>query len=346
MKKKKLLIILGCIVLFLIINYFIGGYIATAIVNKTIFDKRGSDVEVFDEDNLEYIIYKYRVDYPNLSVREEYDFKSGKNNLKGYYYKHEDEKGLVLSAHGMGSLADGLDTQYQNWFYENGYSVFAIDLTASGNSEGNSMKGLFQSAYDVKAAYDFIIENNLIKNKFIMVGHSWGAFGISASLSLGVKADYIITFSAYDTPFELMFHRAKQTVGGFADFTYPAFKLSCATYFGNKIFMSASKAIKKSNIKALIFQGIYDTTVPYNTFSVYNRLNDNDNVKRVLLERIDHTTPWLSVESNNKYYQYLYHYQTEITTEEEKEEFKASINKDETTILSDIVIDNINSFLS
>jgi hypothetical protein len=66
----------------------------------------------------------------------------------------------------------------------------------------------------------------------------------------------------------------------------------------------------------------------------------------VLLERIDHTTPWLSVESNNKYYQYLYHYQTEITTKEEKEEFKASINKDETTILSDIVIDNINSFLS
>ena len=45
MKKKKLLIILGCIFLFLIINYFIGGYIATAIVNKSIFDKEAQTLK-------------------------------------------------------------------------------------------------------------------------------------------------------------------------------------------------------------------------------------------------------------------------------------------------------------
>lgn len=340
-KRKKLLIILGGILLFLIINYFVGGFIATAVVNKTIFDKRGSTIE--DLDEYEYLVHKVRDDYPSLSVREEYDFKSGKNNLKGYYYKHEDEKGLVLSAHGMGSLADGLDAEYQNWFYENGYSVFAIDLTASGKSEGNSMKGLFQSAYDVKAAYDFIIKNDLIKNKFIMVGHSWGAFGVSASLSLGVKADYIISFSAYDTPFEMMFGKAKNSIGGFADFTYPAFRLSCMTYFGNKIFMSASKSIKKSNTKALIFHGENDDLVPYNTFSLYNRINDGVNVKKVLLEKIDHNSPWLSVESNDYYYHYL---PKQDLTQEEKEALKAEIDKDKTTILSDIVIDNINNFLS
>ncbi len=341
--KKRIIKISVIIILFLIINYFVGGIIAANIVVSNIFGHRGSNYSdlLLDENN----IYKRIEEYDSLKNYETYNFYSGKNKLSGYYHKVDDSKGLVVTVHGMTSQAFNDDIQYQSYFVENGYSVFAIDLTASGNSEGKSMKGLHQSAYDVKACYDFLKEESLLEDKLILVGHSWGAFGASASLSLGVDADYVITFSAYDNPYDTMVRYSVNSVGGFIYTTIPTFYITTSIKYGKNNTLSASKSLKKSNAKSLIIHGEADKSIPYNKEALYAKMDENDNTKKILLPEIGHSGPWRTKEAN----QYI----DEITANIKKlkknkqdiKEYVDSIDKNKTSELNIDLFNEIKDFI-
>ena len=343
MKRKKIIKICIIISLILIINYFVGGIIAANIVISNIFDHRGSSYSdlLLDENN----IYKRIDEYDSLKNYDEYDFYSGKNKLKGYYHKVSDSKGLVISVHGMTSQALNDDIEYQNYFVENGYSLFAIDLTASGNSEGKSMKGLHQSAYDVKACYDFLKEEGLLEDKLILVGHSWGGFGVSASLSLGVEADYIITFSAFDNPYDTMVRYSVNAVGDFIYTTIPTFYITTSIKYGKNNTLSASKALKKSNAKSLIIHGKADKSIPYNKEALYAKMEENDKVKKILLDGIGHSGPWRTKEAND----YIEEIRTNIKKmKKEKKDIKScidSIDKNKTSEINNELMNKIKEFI-
>ena len=343
MKKKKIIKICIIVSLILIINYFVGGIVAASIVISNIFDHRGSNYSdlLLDENN----IYKRIEEFDSFKNYEVYDFYSGKNRLKGYYHKIEDSKGLVISVHGMTSQAFNDDIEYQNYFVENGYSLFSIDLTASGNSEGKSMKGLHQSAYDVKACYDFLKNENMLEDNLILVGHSWGAYGVGASLSLGVDADYVITFSAFDNPYDTMVRYSVNAVGGFIYTTIPTFYITTSIKYGKNNTLSASKALKKSNCKSLIIHGENDKSIPYNKEALYAKMNENDKTKKILLEGISHSGPWRTKEANL----YIEEIQSKIKElKKNKGDIKSyidSIDKNKTSELNIDLFNEIKDFI-
>ena len=344
MKKRKRIIIISCIILFLIISYFLGGIIASNIVLNNIFDKRGSDLSSLL--NVEERIYKTRNDYDILKERTEYYFYNNYNEkLVGYYYKTNDSKGLVISAHGMTSQADSFDAEYQSYFVENGYNLFSFDLTASGKSEGNSMRGLHQSAYDVYSAYTFLKANNLLENNLILVGHSWGAYGVATSLSLGVKANYLITFSAFDNPYDTYIRYSKNYMGDFINLTIPSFFISTEIKYGKNNRLSASQAIKDSKIKSLIIHGNNDNSIPYDNEALYNHVKDYNNCETLLLDGINHNRPWLSKESK-EYVNDNINNKIKELKDNELDTFINNIDKNKTTELSNIVFNKINNFLN
>ena len=342
--RKKLLII-SSIFLTLIFLYFAGGLISSNIVLSNIFDKRMSNLETLLEP--EYKIYKNRDDYNSLNNRIEYDFYSDNNKLKGYYYKNNNSKGLVIACHGMTSQADGMDIAYQNYFFENNYSVFSFDLTAHGRSEGNSISGLHQAAYDVKACYDFIFDNKLNENNIILIGHSLGGYGVAAALNLGVKANYLITFSAFDNPYDTMVRYSKNSVGDIINLTIPTFNMTTSFKYGDNKNLSASSGIKESNINSLIIHGKDDISIPYNDASLYAKVKDYNNVNAILLDDCGHNTPWYSINANNYVKNEIKSKLEELkNNKKELNDYIDTIDKNKTSELSNVVFDNINKFLN
>ena len=325
--------------------YFGGGIIAHLFVNQAVFHHRGSDAS--DLLKPENVIFKQRADYPVLAKRSIHHFASGDNQLTGYYYQASSSKGLVLAVHGMGGCSDDDNAEYQQWFLGQSYSVFALDLTASGQSEGNSMISLAQSAYDVRACYDYLNASSLLEDKVIFVGHSWGAYGIAASLGLGAKADYVITFAAFDNPFDTMMQYARNYAGWVADFTYPAFGLSSAMVHGNDAYLSASKALTSSSTKALVIQGEDDVSVRYDGNSLYHHVLDLPNVEPCLLKGYGHTGLWRSQEANTYAAQEVLPKIKQLQDNpDELASYVASVDKEKTSALNDEVFSKITTFLA
>ena len=337
MKTRSLVKTILITGLALTVLYFGGGAIAYGAVSAVVFSRR----EV--NEDIAYI-YKVRSDYPALSTRSEHSFLSGNNTLRGYLYSAFSPKGLVLAVHGMGSNSDSDDAQYQQWFLDQGYDVFALDLTCCGNSGGSSFKSLAQSAYDVASCFDYLTSHNLMKDQFIMVGHSWGGYGIAASLQLGVKADKVITFSAFDIPLDTMMEYARSYAGGIADFSYPSFALDSYIVQGKDASLSAFDGLKVSNTKALVIHGEEDNSVKIDGNSLYRRAKDLPNVTTLTLSNVGHAGPWRSTISLD--------YVKEVVEpklkerSEDKKFFLASIDKEKTSQLSDQVFSKITSFLA
>lgn len=345
MKRAKK-IILG-IVAALVVSYVAGGITAAFVVDGIVFERRGSDESKLK--NVEYRLRYQREDYPSLATREVYSVPSNGNRLAGYFYKAEPSKGVVITAHGMNSLSDGLDVAYQQWFCSQGYSVFALDLTASGRSEGTSMVGLHRSALDVQCAYNFLQSNGLLRGKTILCGHSWGGFGAAMSVCLGVKADAVITFSAFANTFDTMVSYASQKVGPLAYATIPTFYLGTAMKHGASAFYDAAKAVRESASKFLVIHGEKDKSVPLSETSLYGKTKDYPNVSTVLLPDIGHEAPWESLAAK-EYLQKdvlpkLEELKQEGASTEELDTFISSVDKSRSSELNTDLFATIQSFL-
>ena len=299
-KKKRLAIIIPSIIVgSLCLLYFGGGYVAALIVPDAIFGNRLSTIN--DEKSFSKIVYYSQKDYPDLSSRTEVTFPSGDHSLTGYFYQAKEAKGTFVFAHGIHGYADDETAMIQNSLLGAGYSVFAIDLTASGRSEGEGIKSLAQGAYDVEAALNYLFAQNQFYaplSNLYLAGYSWGAYSVSASLNFNYpsKISGVICFSGFDNPEGAMIALARNYVGFLADMNSPVFDWGLATKIGDDRHLSGSQGIQSSGAKAYLIQGDGDSVVPLSC-SLYNSLEDSSKVKRVLREGFGHARPWLSEKS-------------------------------------------------
>ena len=293
-EKKKKLTIVKIVIPIVISFYLISGILSSFFVNMVLNKVSTSSISILEK--YPNTVFKTRSDYPSLENRTEHVFKSGKNKLYGYYYDVIDEKGLIISSHGLNNLSDGSNAQMHDYFVNLGYDVFAIDLTASGRSEGHSTISLFQSAYDIKNAYQYLVDNNLMKDNLILVGHSWGGYGSAIVSKMGIKANKVITFSAYDGAADLIFHEVKGKIGFLSYLIYPTIVLGNLIEYGDNAFISAANEIKNNDTEYLVIQGEKDGIVPYGG-TLYKKTLGFDNVTSLYLEGVAHDYPWLDLSS-------------------------------------------------
>lgn len=291
-RKKKIKKITLITTIVILAFYLIGGILASFIVNNTIFQGSTTSLDLLNQ--YPNTVFKTRDDYPLLANRIEHQFKSGNNTLYGYYYDVNDEKGLVISAHGINNLADGSNAQMHNYFVSLGYDVFAIDLTGSGRSEGRSTVSLSQSVIDIKNAYQYLKNNALLKDNLILMGHSWGAYGVTMASS-EIEANKVIAFSTFNRPIDLMFDMAEDAAGFLAYLTYPTFIVGNLLQYGTNPFKKANAVIKKKDeTQFLIIQGDKDNLLPYED-TLYHKTLGYQNVTSLLLNDIGHDYPWLDL---------------------------------------------------
>lgn len=312
-KKTKAIIISSSIISFLLLSYFLGGYLAGLGVTHALFDHRQSNASDLNSKPY-YLSQKTREDYPSLSNRRDFSFVSLGNSLKAHLYEVSDPKGTLIFVHGLSSLGDGESSSMQDYFLSKGYDIITFDLTGHGESQGEGIGGLYQASYDVAALIDAIFEENTfyIPTSYVgIIGHSMGAYGAVSSLSLTSHSINAVTaFSAFAIPEEEMVEMAVTKAGPIANLTALPFSWSMQTRDKGKSKVDASKIIDEhTETSFVLVQGEEDQTVSKKA-RLSERTFSNKKVSKINLPEIAHDSPWkkkeallVSKQAQEKYYQ-------------------------------------------
>lgn len=337
-KSKAKRIVLTFVGVFLGL-YVVGGTAAGIIVPKILFSTQGKKIDALQ--TLPFRIYKTREDYPNMATREVYSFSSDGNRFQGYLYGKENTAYTVLHAHGMNLFSDAKEAAIASYYLNHQCRVFMVDLTGSGNSEGNGLGSLSQSVHDVKAAYQFLKNEGLLQGKLVLSGYSWGAHGVSKAFADGIPADKLIAFSGYDSAYEEMVAMAGRRSANISYVTLPTFALGLRISQGEEAFEKASDKLKEKAEKCFFIQGKTDDTVPYSISLA--RAMEGSKASFYLTED-NHVTPWFSPQAR-AYFREQVEPNLGKVTKEEEEQFLAKVDKEAMCELDQTLFDRILEFL-
>ena len=281
--------------------------IADAVLNRdgltdpniglaAMFDRRISTAEGYYA-SYDPLMVLTREDFPELKHRQEISFKSGKNTLRSYLYQPTTSpKGVVLCVHGLNSFSDNHNAIFQAHFLNRGYVVFAIDLTASGRSGGIRIDGLHQSALDIVEAEKYLkSRSDLRRLPLSLFGHSWGGYGVAASLALDDSPVAVVALSGFKNPIEEMVGLVKTKAGPLAESQRPALTDALCRRAGEYALLSAEEAIKNNHhTRVLLVHGSEDAIVPYPSVATAGCKFHQENVEKIILKGRTHTDLFFS----------------------------------------------------
>ena len=270
------------------------------VIFTAAFDHRLSS-ETSHKEKWEYVLALNHDDFPALAKYETVSFLSGNNNLKGYLYKADRPKGLILYVHGIGSNAFDWYAIGQNEWVLRGYCVFAIELTASGSSQGYGIPSLSQSALDVAAAVSYVQSRHDLKHlPLFLFGHSWGGYGVVAAnhFAKGVKA--VASLSGFACPVDEMIGLPEAKLAGIKLGDTKPLEEALIKRAGEYANLSAVEAIRSSKVPFFIAHGGEDHTVPYVQASILNKAKGLPNVTPMFFKNRDHVNIFLDAYSCQK----------------------------------------------
>ncbi|MCD8309046.1 MAG: alpha/beta fold hydrolase [Clostridia bacterium] len=262
------------------ILYRAGMFIFASVIYKAAFGKR------FDKNPL---LKYYSADDFNLNVLA-VQTKVGKNTIRGFiysFYPLEECKRLVIFAHGIGPGQCAYTTEIA-YFCKNGCAVLAFDAAGCNLSDGKKLGSLENATRCLAAAVRFANADERLKGKKkIAVGHSMGAYA-ALCVTQFEQVDGVVAFSAPDTPSGAICYLAECTIKKSAKKLKPYLKAVSRLKAGKYANISASRAIEKSGVKALILQGDSDIQVPvYLSAYAYAK---GSNVNKVMCAGKGHNT--------------------------------------------------------
>ena len=258
--KKHFKKILATLLIVLVVAFgFVGNYFYNFGLNPKV-DKSGivnQDSDGSKEDKT--AINKWFDETKQVTEMESVT----KNKLVGYKFVNPDAKKWIFVVHGYTSDAKKM-ANYIKKFYDMGYSVFAPDLIAHGNSEGDFISmGGYDSDDLVNWVKKISAENNNADTA--LFGISMGAAtvmnAVGKNLPSNVKA--IIADSSYTSVWDIFKSELK------ARFNLPPFPLMQMFRVIAKIQAkydikeaSVINQVKKSKLPILLIHGDADDFVP------------------------------------------------------------------------------------
>ena len=202
--KKKILLIA---VLSIIILLTIGWWAFCVNIYNENFNVRG--------DSYEPLMLRTE-DFDGLKCTE-YSFSSDhRQMLAGYLYSvGENQKGIVVLAHGFGGGGHNSYMDCADYFARNGYYVFAYDATGTDQSEGDGVGGVPQGVIDLDHAISFVEQNSDIPDlPIVLFGHSWGGYSVCAVLTYHPEVNAVIECSGFDRSSDMFESGGKSQAGG------------------------------------------------------------------------------------------------------------------------------------
>lgn len=283
-KRKKRVLITALAILVFVAAIFTAATIITAVNMDANFGRGEYPDPRF---TLDYLYEHYAAEYPRVEV----SFKSGENTLKGFIYGAENDKALLVFAHGIGNVHEG----YMNellWFVDRGWRVFAYDATGSGYSEGDGTRGLPQSALDLNEALNFAERDERLSGLPVyLMGHSWGGYAVTAVLNFDHDIKGVASIAGYAEPVQMIYEFSEAVVGDFRPLLYPSICIYNKLRFGKYAGLSAVDGINKSDVPVLIFHGTRDQTIGYNESAIIAHRGEitNPNAEFVTLDGVTHS---------------------------------------------------------
>ncbi len=248
------------------------GIPSPAMALAALFDRRFTTLPSY-LTSYHALVYRHQAEMPMLAKREQVRFPTSGHSLMGYLCHNPNPEGIVICVHGIFSLADNHNAVVQEYFLTHGFSVFAIDLSSSGQSEGTSIPGLHQSAIDIAAAEAYLHSRQDLKHLPIcLFGHSWGAYGVCASLAFDSSPVAIAECSGFADPLAIMLGMPEAYIGSVARLTEPALRKAMEERGGEMSFLSAYEALEAHpDTQAMLVHGEEDNVIPLNEVALAGR---------------------------------------------------------------------------
>ena len=287
--------------------------------------------------------------------REMVRFKSGNNTLVGYIYGEENDKGLIVIAHGLGGGAESYlaETRY---FVDCGWRVFSFDCTGSHESEGKGTTGLAQSVLDLDSALNYIGSDSTLHSLPIMLfGHSWGGYAVAAVLNYGDDITAAASIAGFNAPMEILFEQAKKMMKAFAYVEYPFLWAYQTMLFGRAGRLTAVGGINTAHTAIMIVHGENDEVISYDKASIMAHRSEITNPNVICKTcRVDnrngHTDLFRSdaaveyINEKNRVYKELYDFYNGSIPDDVVSDYYADIDKSLTSELDTDFMDEINRF--
>ena len=199
-------------------------------------------------------------------------FASMDHRLQGYVYGEENDRGLVVVAHGIGGGADSYLPQIA-FFAEQGFRVFAYDATGSFDSEGRTTRGFPQAVLDLNAALEYIKQQPESEGlPVLLFGHSWGGYAVANVLHYGHDIAGVVTVSGANSAMDMIIEQGRSMMGPFIYTQYPFLWLYQRMLFGSAASFSATEAVNTSGVPVLIVHGTEDEMVAYSGSSIISNM--------------------------------------------------------------------------
>lgn len=276
-------------ILFVILG-FLAVYILFLLILSLVIDK------IYFKKRLATKNHIYEIDYKRFNNfnKEEFEFKSGKNTLRGgIYYYSKSNTNIAIYMHGFG-------VKHTHNLYEIemlaslDYTVYAFDMTATGKSDGAKFGGAPQAIKDLECCIKYVQQQNP-QAKILLMGHSMGAYAVGCVLSL-VDVKKAIVVAPFDNIVDVVQERVTSKFGKKILLFKTIYKLIQRIRFGKYSSLYTFESLYKTNVKTLVIHGTEDKTIPIDTTINSMMVNNNRNVKYLLLENKLHS-PLLSEEA-------------------------------------------------
>ena len=242
-----------------------------ALANKSYSHAFGRVEEASDDKFHTYITWK-DIDQ-NKYPRENVYFNSGDNKLQGFIYGGSNNNGLVIMSQGLGNTADHY-LKLIMFFVDKGWRVFSYNNTGVSGSEGDSVRGLTQSLFDLDAALNHIKNSNEFANLPVMlVGHSWGGFAVCTVLNYDHKINAVVSFAGFNNGNEVINDLGAVTVGKIFNLVSNKIDDIENRLFGDVSKLTAVDGINKAGIPVLIVQSSDDDVITAKKTSIYAHRN-------------------------------------------------------------------------
>ncbi len=233
--------------------------------------------------------------------REEFFYKSKESELKGYYYKSEQNKGLVVVSHGFHAGADDYIPLIA-YMVKNGYNVFAYDVNGTYDSKGESVVGMCQSLVDLDCTLNYIKKTELYASQpLFLIGHSWGGYAVTAVLEFHKEVKGCAAIAPMNNGFTIMLEKGKQYAGPLALVPVPIFTTYQRVLFKKYANSSGVKGINSTDIPVVIAHGVDDKIISYTEQSVISHKKEITNPNVIYYDGLgvhgDHNNIWHSKES-------------------------------------------------
>ncbi len=279
-RKKKVFLIVLAIAALLITA---GDWALSVMVYKENFNQR------FDSYGP---LMMYVDDFDGLE-RTKYEFRSNKGQkLAGYMYRSgENQRGIIVMAHGFGGGGHNSYMDCANYFARHGYYVFAYDATGNDESEGEGVGGLPQGVIDLDHAITFVEESGHFPSlPIVLFGHSWGGYSVCSVLTYHPEVRAVIACSGFNSSPDLFESQGKKMAGAGIYLMLPFVKLHERINYGEYAANTAMDGFSKSNAAVMIVHSFDDEVVPaeYGYEIYYQKYKEDPRFRFISFEEKGH----------------------------------------------------------